>query len=191
MLAVSSRSGSCHRFAFRAIRTAFGRTGFRAYSSNGTVFVAGGRALGGCKAAVRIRRGRSCLVPVRASSWLWRPNRDAVGRCWPRERSSRVSRRRRRWNLRLNHQLGPHLIVSEWSDLRRDKRVGSRGAKTGVMVHGRLAFDHEMVREGVYRITVKQPLETGQYGFIFALNGCGTGGALTFSVPSTPKVASR
>jgi len=82
---------------------------------------------------------------------------------------------------------------------RREARVGSMnigGAKTGVMDHDRIAFDYQMVREGVYKVTLKQPLEAGQYGFIYALSGGGTGGAMTarifdFSIPSAPKVASR
>jgi len=81
---------------------------------------------------------------------------------------------------------------------RREARVGSMnlgGAKTGVMDHDRIAFDYEMVREGVYRVTPKEPLEPGQYGFIYALSGGGTGGAMTarifdFSIP-TVSVASR
>jgi len=82
---------------------------------------------------------------------------------------------------------------------RREARVGSMnigGAKTGVMDHDRIPFDYQMVREGVYKVTVKQPLEAGQYGFIYALSGGGTGGAMTarifdFAVPAAPKVASR
>jgi len=81
---------------------------------------------------------------------------------------------------------------------RREARVGSLnigGAKTGVMDHDRIPFDYEMVREGVYKVTPKQPLEAGQYGFIYALSGGGTGGAMTarifdFAVP-TLTVASR
>ena len=47
---------------------------------------------------------------------------------------------------------------------RREARVGSMnigGAKTGVMDHDRIAFDYQMVREGVYKVTLKQPLEAG------------------------------
>lgn len=65
---------------------------------------------------------------------------------------------------------------------RREARVGSLnigGAKTGVMDHDRIPFDYEMVREGVYKVTPKQSLEAGQYGFIYALSGGGTGGAMT------------
>lgn len=76
---------------------------------------------------------------------------------------------------------------------RREARVGSLnigGAKTGVMDHDRIPFDYEMVREGVYKVTPKESLEAGQYGFIYALSGGGTGGAMTarifdFSVPTT------
>jgi hypothetical protein len=69
------------------------------------------------------------------------------------------------------------------------------GAKTGVMDHDRIAFDYQMVRDGVYKVTLKQPLEAGQYGFIYALTGGGTGGAMSarifdFAVPATT-VASR
>ena len=81
---------------------------------------------------------------------------------------------------------------------RREARVGSMnigGAKSGVMDHDRIAFDYEMVREGVYKVTPKEPLKAGQYGFIYAIAGGGTGGAMTarifdFSVASTA-VASR
>jgi hypothetical protein len=76
---------------------------------------------------------------------------------------------------------------------RREARVGSKnigGMKTGVMDHDRIPFDYQMVRDGVYKVTPKEPLEAGQYGFIYALTGGGTGGAMTarifdFSVPST------
>jgi hypothetical protein len=81
---------------------------------------------------------------------------------------------------------------------RREARVGSKnigGEKTGVMDHDRIAFDYEMVREGVYKVAPKTPLEPGQYGFIYALSGGGTNGAMSarifdFSVPSMA-VASR
>jgi hypothetical protein len=65
---------------------------------------------------------------------------------------------------------------------RREARVGSLnigGAKTGVMDQDRIAFDYEIVREGVYKVTPKQSLNAGQYGFIYALAGGGTGGAMT------------
>jgi hypothetical protein len=76
---------------------------------------------------------------------------------------------------------------------RREARVGSlniAGAKTGVMDHDRIAFDYEMVREGVYRVTPKERLQAGQYGFIYALSGGGTAGAMTarifdFAIPAT------
>jgi hypothetical protein len=82
---------------------------------------------------------------------------------------------------------------------RREARVGSMnigGAKTGVMDHDRIPFDYQMVREGVYKVTPKEPLEAGQYGFIYALSGGGTGGAMTarifdFAIASTRVVASK
>jgi hypothetical protein len=82
---------------------------------------------------------------------------------------------------------------------RREARVGSKnigGTKTGVMDHDRIPFDYQMVRDGVYKVTPKQPLEAGQYGFIYALTGGGSGGAMTarifdFAVPSAAAVASR
>ena len=65
---------------------------------------------------------------------------------------------------------------------RREARVGSvniGGAKTGVMDKDRLAFDYEMVRPGVYKVTPKQPLKPGQYGFLYSLTGGNGAGALT------------
>ena len=65
---------------------------------------------------------------------------------------------------------------------RREARVGSTnigGSKTGVMDKDRIAFDYEMVRPGVFKVTPKQTLTAGQYGFIYALAGGGTGGAMT------------
>ena len=91
------------------------------------------------------------------------------------------------------------LIRLAQKDGRREARVGSMnigGAKTGVMDHDRIPFDYQMVRDGVYKVTLKAPLEPGQYGFIYALNGGGTNGAMSarifdFSVPAGAKVASR
>jgi hypothetical protein len=82
---------------------------------------------------------------------------------------------------------------------RREARVGSMnigGAKTGVMDSDRIPFDSEMVREGVYKVTPKQPLPAGQYGFIYALSGGGTGGAMTarifdFAIPAGATLASN
>jgi len=82
---------------------------------------------------------------------------------------------------------------------RREARVGSMniaGAKTGVMDHDRIPFDYEMVRPGVYKVTPKKALEAGQYGFIYALSGTGTAGAMTarifdFSVPVATVASKR
>lgn len=65
---------------------------------------------------------------------------------------------------------------------RREARVGSMniaGAKTGVMDSDRIAFDFEMVRPGVYKVTPQKTLAAGEYGFIQSITGGGSGGALT------------
>ena len=65
---------------------------------------------------------------------------------------------------------------------RREARVGSiniGGAKRGVMDKDRLSFDYVMVRPGVYKVTPKQPLKPGQYGFLYSLTGGNGAGALT------------
>ncbi|MCC4251212.1 hypothetical protein LL251_02125 [Sphingobium naphthae] len=65
---------------------------------------------------------------------------------------------------------------------RREARVGSAnigGAKTGVMDKDRIAFDYEMVRPGVFKVTPQAPLEAGEYGFIYAITGGGSNGAMT------------
>lgn len=67
-------------------------------------------------------------------------------------------------------------------DGRREARVGSMniaGAKTGVMDRDRLEFDYSMVRQGVFQVNVSEALEPGEYGFIYALSGTGTAGAMT------------
>jgi hypothetical protein len=65
---------------------------------------------------------------------------------------------------------------------RREARVGSMniaGAKTGVMDKDRIAFSANEVRPGVFEVAPLEPLEPGEYGFIFSLGASGTGGALT------------
>jgi hypothetical protein len=66
-------------------------------------------------------------------------------------------------------------------DGRREARVGSfniGGAKAGVMDRDRIAFDYDLVRPGVYRVSPGAPLEPGEYGFIFQLRaGAGMTGA--------------
>ncbi|MFC3440883.1 hypothetical protein ACFOKF_06660 [Sphingobium rhizovicinum] len=67
-------------------------------------------------------------------------------------------------------------------DGRREARVGSAnigGAKTGVMDKDRIAFDYEMVRPGVFRVTPTADLPAGEYGFIYALTPGGSSGAMT------------
>ncbi len=68
---------------------------------------------------------------------------------------------------------------------RREARVGSMnigGAKTGVMDKDQIAFDFLMVRPGVFRATPKTEIAPGEYGFIYAISGSGTGGAMTARV---------
>jgi len=64
---------------------------------------------------------------------------------------------------------------------RREARVGSfniGGAKAGVMDKDRIPFDYQPVRPGVFRVASAQPLEPGEYGFIYALRaGAGANGA--------------
>lgn len=65
---------------------------------------------------------------------------------------------------------------------RREAKVGSMniaGAKTGVMDKDRIAFNHNLVRPGVYQVDMAAPLTPGEYGFIFSIAGGGTGGAMT------------
>lgn len=67
---------------------------------------------------------------------------------------------------------------------RREARVGSAniaGAKTGIMDKDRIEFTYEQVRQGVFRVTPKQPLPPGQYGFVYSVAGA-AGGALTARV---------
>ncbi|MDY6949548.1 MAG: hypothetical protein SXG53_28020, partial [Pseudomonadota bacterium] len=65
---------------------------------------------------------------------------------------------------------------------RREARVGSfniAGAKSGVMDKDRIAFRYNELRPGVFEVTLEQPLEPGEYGFIFSLGSGGTSGAMT------------
>lgn len=67
---------------------------------------------------------------------------------------------------------------------RREARVGSAniaGAKTGIMDKDRIEFTYEQVRQGVFKVAPKQPLEPGQYGFVYSVAGA-AGGALTARV---------
>lgn len=73
---------------------------------------------------------------------------------------------------------------------RREARIGSMnigGMKTGVMDKDQIAFDYEQLAPGIYRAQPEQPLEPGEYGFIFAVSGgagpglnAGAGGARVF-----------
>lgn len=64
---------------------------------------------------------------------------------------------------------------------RREARVGSfniAGAKAGVMDKDRIAFDFEEVRPGVYKVSPTNPLEPGEYAFLYPVSmGSATGSA--------------
>ena len=65
---------------------------------------------------------------------------------------------------------------------RREARVGSvniGGAKTGVMDKDQIAFDYDLVRPGVYKVTPNRNLEKGEYGFLYGLAGGNVRGAMT------------
>jgi len=62
---------------------------------------------------------------------------------------------------------------------RREARIGSlniAGAKSGVMDKDQIPFAYKTIAPGVFRISVEEPLEDGQYGFIFAVNGAANPG---------------
>lgn len=74
------------------------------------------------------------------------------------------------------------LVALKQKDGRREARVGSTnigGSKVGVMDKDRVAFTSIEVRTGVFKVTAAEPLEPGEYGFIFSLTGGGAGGAMT------------
>lgn len=57
---------------------------------------------------------------------------------------------------------------------KREAKVGKfnfTGAKTGVLDKDQLAFDYEEIRRGVYKVTTREELKPGEYGFIFAISG--------------------
>jgi hypothetical protein len=70
----------------------------------------------------------------------------------------------------------------------REARVGSMniaGLKQGVMDKDQIPFESEMVRPGVFKVTLTNDMRNGQYGFIQALTGgnvSGGGGAMTARV---------
>ena len=65
---------------------------------------------------------------------------------------------------------------------RREARVGSAnigGVKSGVLDKDRLDFTYSTVRPGVYKVVPSRTLAPGEYGFIYAVNGQATGGAVS------------
>lgn len=77
------------------------------------------------------------------------------------------------------------LIRLNRKDGRREAQVGSKnigGRKSGVMDHDRIDFDYQLIRPGVYKGVVQEPLKPGEYGFIYAISGNGADGAMTARV---------
>lgn len=65
---------------------------------------------------------------------------------------------------------------------RREARVGSAnigGVKSGVLDKDRLSFEYENVRPGVFKVYPTNALPSGEYGFIYAVNGAATAGAVS------------
>lgn len=57
-------------------------------------------------------------------------------------------------------------------------KVGIGGAKMGIMDEDRIPIEYELVRPGVYKVKAADPLEPGEYGFLYSIAG-GQGGAAT------------
>lgn len=57
-------------------------------------------------------------------------------------------------------------------------KVGIGGAKMGIMDEDRIPIEYDLVRPGVYRVKAVDPLEPGEYGFLYSL-GSAQGGAAT------------
>lgn len=65
---------------------------------------------------------------------------------------------------------------------RREARVGSAnvgGVKSGVLDKDRLDFTYSTVRPGVFKVVPTKTLTTGEYGFIYAVNGQSSSGAVS------------
>lgn len=61
-------------------------------------------------------------------------------------------------------------------------KVNIGGAKMGVMDEDRIEFDYDIVRPGVYRVTPRQNMKAGEYGFLYSVAGgqAGAAGARIF-----------
>lgn len=62
---------------------------------------------------------------------------------------------------------------------RREAKVGSvslGGTKMGIMDKDRVPIEYEIVRPGVYKVKAAEPLEPGEYAFLYSIAG-GQGGA--------------
>ncbi len=68
---------------------------------------------------------------------------------------------------------------------RREAKVGNvniGGVKTGVMDKDRIPIEYDLIRPGVYRVKAADPLEPGEYGFLYSVAGgqAGAAGARIF-----------
>jgi hypothetical protein len=73
-----------------------------------------------------------------------------------------------------------NLVRLERKSDRRETKVGKvnlGGMKAGVMDKDRVPFSYDLVRPGVYKVTVSAALPSGEYGFLYSLPGAGTNGA--------------
>lgn len=78
-----------------------------------------------------------------------------------------------------------NLIKLKSTKKMREAKVGKvniGGAKMGVMDEDRIEFDYDMVRSGVYKVTPRQLMTVGEYGFLYSLGGgqAGAAGARIF-----------
>jgi hypothetical protein len=73
-----------------------------------------------------------------------------------------------------------NLVRLERKSDRRETKVGKvnlGGMKAGVMDKDRVPFSYDLVRPGVYKVTIDAALAAGEYGFLYSLPGAGTSGA--------------
>ena len=63
---------------------------------------------------------------------------------------------------------------------RREAKVGKvniGGAKMGVMDGDRLQISYQILRAGVYKVSINRALDLGEYGFLYSVAGAATSGA--------------
>ncbi|AEI38073.1 MAG: hypothetical protein ABF461_03515 [Zymomonas mobilis subsp. pomaceae] len=74
------------------------------------------------------------------------------------------------------------LIKMKSKNGHREVRVGSvnlGGAKSGVMDKDQIPFEAQLIRPGVYKVSPKYSLASGEYGFLYAITSNGPRGALS------------